>query len=416
MSVATAADLGAALRQRTPAVQRAAENGWALFDGPSGTQVIARSIEATAELARAGLTNRHGLAPQGDVIEALVERARTEMSALFHADEYEVVFGQNMTSLAFSLAHALARTLEWRDRRFAVTELDHCANIDPWLQALTGAGATADSIPVSPEAVDIDHVALEKLAATPPRLIAASAGSNAIGVVPHLGELRDFAQAHGALLVLDCVQATPHGPLSLREIAPDIAFCSAYKLYGPHLGIAFIRRALADRLAAYKVAPAPAAGAEKFETGTQNFEALAGLLGTLDGLAELSGGNGGAGARDTLHALGHGEETRADWVAKQLRTMPGVRVYRQPEPRPGSTPIVAFTVAGRRSDEVATALAQQRVAVTFGDFYATPLARRLDVLSSGGWVRVGISGYTSGEDCTQLVDAVGSVVGTAASS
>lgn len=394
-----------ALRQSTPAVLFGETRGWSYFDGPSGTQMVSGCIEAMEGYLRTGVSNRHGFSPAGDQTEEMVGRAREQLGIFLGATDHHIVFGQNMTSLAFSLAHALARGHEGGS--VAVSELEHRGNVDPWLQAFSDHGASERWITVDPATLELSRVDIAALGdEVDLRLVAVTAASNAVGVRPELVTLGRIAHERGAVFVVDGVHATPHAAPPVDEIGADIFLFSGYKLYGPHIGVAAIRRELAERLVAYKVLPAPGTGAEKFETGSQNHVAIAGLLGTLDALATLAGSAGGGGARATIAALEEHERALADGIADTLAGCKGVRVFRGAAPAGGWAPTVAFDVEGATPQQCADRLRREGLFVTCGDFYATPLAQRLGVSRSGGWVRVGVAGYTTGHEVSRLVGAV----------
>jgi len=396
------------LRQMTPAVLFGETRGWSYFDGPSGTQMIVTCIDAMDGYLRTGVSNRHGYSPAGDQTEELVARAREECRRFLGATDYEIVFGQNMTSLAFSLAHALAHGSA--QGTVVVSELEHRGNVDPWLRAFGDQGASERWITVEPDSLELAEGEIASLYEVEDlRLIAVTAASNAVGVRPDLGSLRRVALARGAVFVVDGVHATPHAAPPVDEIDADIFLCSGYKFYGPHIGVAAIRRELAERLVAYKVLPAPTSGPEKFETGSQNHVAIASLAGTFDGLAALVGGTGGSGARAAIRLLEGHERGLADRIADELADCRGVKVFRQLAKPDHYAPTVAFTVEGMTPQDCAARLRQRGLFVTCGDFYATPLANRLGIGKLGGWVRVGVAGYTTESEVARLTTAVRSL-------
>lgn len=403
----TGAEISWQLRSMTPAVLHGETRGWSYFDGPSGTQMISPAIEAFAAFARSGLSNRHGYSPAGDETEDVVASARAQLRSLLHAEGYHVVFGQNMTSLAFSLGHALARQRGREGARVVVTELEHLANVDPWVQPFSDRGGSVHWLRVDPESLTLQREDIERAESEGGvAVVAATGAANAIGVVPDLAPLRDLASAQGAVFVVDGVHVVPHAPPDLAEVGADIFLCSAYKFYGPHVGVALVRESLLEDLPAYKVMPAPISGAEKLETGSQNHEGIASLAGTIAGLGRLVGSSSGEGAREALQALGDREGDLVELLVEELRSMSNVRVFGHEGKRGAFVATVAFTVAGRTPSEVAEALRRDGVFVTAGDFYATALAARLGVDRTGGFVRAGLAGYTSEEDVRHLVESV----------
>ncbi len=403
--------IGGRLRAITPAILHGESRGWSYFDGPSGTQMIEPAIAANAELCRTGLANRGNPSPAGDETEHLVASARREVQAMFNADQYDVVFGQNMTSLAFALGHAFAR--RWgRDRgTVVVTALEHAGNVDTWAQPFGERGVRTATVDVDDETLDLAADGYERVATEGGvALVAITAAANSVGVKPDLGRARDFARAHDSLFVVDGVHATPHGPPDLSLVDPDVFLCSAYKFYGPHIGIALVKKDLLDELRPYKLAAAPGSGPDKLETGTQNHEAIAGVVATVLGLGRLVGRPSGEGARDVLCALGAADEETASGLAEDLRSLPGVRVFGHQDEKTPYAPTIALTVEGVAPADVGRALRQDGVFVTTGTFYAAGLARRLGLDVSGGWVRAGLSGYTDERDVDRLVGSLSKVV------
>ncbi len=403
--------IGERLRAVTPAILHGESRGWSYFDGPSGTQMIEPAIAGAAELCRTGLANRGNPSPAGDETEHVVASARCELQAMFHADAYDVVFGQNMTSLAFALGHGFARRWGRHRGTVVVTALEHAGNVDTWAQPFGERGVRTATVDVDDETLDLVADGYEQVDTDGGvALVAITAAANSVGVKPDLGPARDFARAHGALFVVDGVHATPHGPPDLSVVDPDVYLCSAYKFYGPHVGIALVKRELLGELRPYKLAPAPGSGPEKLETGTQNHEAIAGLVATVLGLGRLVGRPSGEGARGALCALGAADEEVARGLAADLRSLPGVRVFGHRDEKTPYAPTIALTVEGIAPDDVGRALRQDGVFVTTGNFYAAGLARRLGLDASGGWVRVGLSGYTDERDLGRLLRSLSRIV------
>lgn len=395
------------LRAATPAVVRAESRGWSYFDGPSGTQMIRAAIDTYCEFARTGLSNRLGYSPAGDETEFIMASARNELRAMFHADDYDVVFGQNMTSLAFAFAHACARRRTRDGGSVVVTELEHAANDDSWAGPFAQRGARTLALPITKDTLDLDAEGFERIECTEDAAVVAVTGAaNAVGVKPDIGSAHAFARAHDAVFVVDGVHLTPHGAPDLTELDPDIFFCSAYKFYGPHVGVAMVKRTFAEELQPYKVAPAPESGAEKFETGSQNHEGIAALASTICGLGELVGKGTGAGAREALTSLAEHGATLARGLVEELQAIPGIRVFGHKDVETTYVPTVALTVEDMSPAEAAHGLREKGVFVTAGDFWATRLARRLGVDRTGGWLRIGISGYTTETDVERLVSAL----------
>jgi cysteine desulfurase family protein (TIGR01976 family) len=410
VSTPSDADVTLHLRNHVPAVLSGAEKGWRFFDGPSGTQMIDGCIDAMRDYLVSGVANRREVAPTGDRTEEIIAQARTDVRSMLNGAGYRVVFGQNMTSLAFALAHAAARQRARAGSSIIISELEHFGNVDPWVQAFTERGASLTWLRVDEESMRLSDDALDMPAwSGPVALVAITLASNAIGTVPDVAKIAEIAHRAGALVVVDGVHAVPHQVVNLAELGADLFFCSAYKFYGPHIGIVMIKEELAESLLPYKVTPAPTFGPDKFETGSQNHEAIAGLAGTIDSLAHLAGGTGGEGARSAIGRLTAGQRQLADWIESELRDLPKVRLYRADGASGERAPTIAFRVAGRPPAECAELLRQRGLFITHGDVYATRLAERLGVAAEGGWARLGIAGYNLADEAAALVEGIASL-------
>ena len=398
------------LRAHVPAALFGETRGWKFFDGPSGTQMVDGCIDALRDYMLTGVANRKEVAPTGDQTEEIIARARREFQRFVKSTGYRVVFGQNMTSLAFAFAHAIARQRAHDGSSILISELEHFGNVDPWVQNFADHRVGAVFIPVDPESCRLENDAVAReLSARSVDLVAVTLAANAIGTVPDVAEIVSQAHEAGALVAVDGVHAVPHHQVDLDALGPDIFFCSAYKFYGPHLGIALVKEELAEELHPYKVTPAPDTGPDKFETGSQNHEAIAGLLGTLDSLAGLVGGAGGEGAREAIGELSRSQAKIAEWVEGQLRSMPRVRLFRAKRADGVIAPTIAFRVDGRTPAECAARLRERGLFITHGDLYVVALARRLGVAHDGGWARLGIAGYNRIDEAEELVEAIGAL-------
>jgi cysteine desulfurase family protein (TIGR01976 family) len=398
------------LRAKVPAVTFGETRDWKFFDGPSGTQMVDGCIDAMRDYMLTGVANRKEVAPTGDQTEEIIAKARQEFQRLVRGTGYQVVFGQNMTSLAFSFAHAIARQRAREGSSILISELEHFGNVDPWVQNFGDHGVGAVFIPVDEESCRLENDAIARqLSANSVDLVAVTLAANAIGTVPDVAKIVSLAHEAGALVSVDGVHAVPHLQVDLEALDPDIFFCSAYKFYGPHLGIALVKDELAEELRPYKVAPAPDTGPEKFETGSQNHEAIAGLVGTLASLAGLVGGAGGEGARQAIGGLARSQAKIADWVEGQLRSMPKVRLFRAKSSEGALAPTIAFRVEGLTPAECAARLRERGLFITHGDLYVVALAHRLGVAHDGGWARLGVAGYNRMDEAEELVEAIGAL-------
>ncbi len=310
-----------------------------------------------------------------------------------------------MTTLAFALSRALARETTPGDE-VVVTELDHDANIWPWL-TLQEHGAVVRQVPVMPDAT-LDLGTFRELIGERTRLVAVGLASNAVGTVTDVAAVRGWARAAGARLVVDAVHAVPHLVTDVAALDPDFLFCSAYKFFGPHVGVLYARPGALARLRTDKVRSQRDSAPERIETGTLNHAALAGVPPAVEFIASLGPGGGSLRERVVagMSAIYDGEHLLVRRLAEGLAALDGVRLYGPPVDGRLRAPTIAFTVAGVHPDDVARRLGRQQVAVWSGNFYASTLVERLGLAASGGLVRAGIAPYTTEEEVDRLVAAV----------
>jgi cysteine desulfurase family protein (TIGR01976 family) len=314
------------------------------------------------------------------------------------------VFGANMTTLTFHLGRALGRAWGPGDE-VVITELDHHANVAPWRALERERGVTVRSVPLAPGAAELDWSALERAVTPKTRLLAIGAASNALGTVSDVARACAIARAAGALTFVDAVHYAPHALVDVRAIGCDFLACSAYKFYGPHVGILYGRRDRLEALDAPKLAPAPETAPERMETGTLNHEGIAGAGAAVEFLASLAAeGSRRERLQHTFAALHRRGQELVERLWQGLGEIRGVTRYGLPPERP-RTPTVSFTVAGHTSDEVARALAADGVFVSSGDFYATTVVERLG-LAGPGLVRAGCACYSTADEVDRLVAGV----------
>ena len=276
-----------AVRSRFPALA----DGAAFFDGPGGSQVPQSVLDAVTGYLRDSNANLGGAFPSSRESDEVMKRGRAAAADFTGAEPEGIAFGANMTTLNFQLAHAVARTLEPGDE-IVVTALDHDANISPWLLVAEDHGLVVRTAPLRVEDVTLDLDALEELIGERTRVVAFTLASNAVGSIPDAARIAAAAHRVGALAWADAVHMAPHRRLRARELGLDVALCSPYKFFGPHLGIAAIRPDLAESLPADRVRPAEEdPPGHRFETGTQSHEAVAGAtVGGVPGFPEYGGG------------------------------------------------------------------------------------------------------------------------------
>jgi cysteine desulfurase family protein (TIGR01976 family) len=395
-----------AIRARFPALAREyAGRPVAYFDGPGGTQVPQDVVEAMAEYLLHHNANTHWHYPTSEETDRLIAEARAAVADFLNGTPAEVAFGANMTTLTFHLARALGRGWGPSDE-IVVTELDHHANVAPWRALERERGVTIRSIPFRPETGQLDWPELERALSPRTRLLAIGGASNALGTVNDVAAASALARGVGALTFMDAVHYAPHVLVDVRALGVDFLACSAYKFYGPHVGILWGRRERLEALDVPKLDPAPTTAPDKMETGTQNHEGIAGVKAAVEFFASLA--PAGLSRRERLAATFSALHRRGEQLLQRLwdglGRVPGVRSF-GPHPGMPRTPTVSFGVEGRRAADVARACAALGVFVSDGDFYATTVLERLGY-GRDGLVRAGCACYTTADEVDRLVEAV----------
>ena len=375
----------------------------AYFDAPGGTQAPREVAEAMNDYLFHHNANTHWAYPTSEETDAILFAAREAAADFLNASPHEIAFGANMTSLTFHLSRALGRTWSAGDE-VIVTELDHHANVAPWMALQVDRGVNVRVARMNPKTAQLDYAHLASLVTKKTKLIAAGGASNAVGTVNDLARIAAIAQDAGALFFVDAVHLAPHELIDVQRIGCDFLACSAYKFYGPHAGILFARRELFDVLPFVKLTPAPDTAPERAETGTQNHEGIAGTRAAIDFLASLAGVDGSRRARlaasyAELHDRGL---TLARKLWEALASMDHIHLY-GPDPSQPRTPTVAFTVDGISAEDVSRALAKDGLFASHGDFYAMTAIEKLGVAAL---VRIGCACYTTADEIDRLINAV----------
>ncbi|HEX7705998.1 MAG TPA: cysteine desulfurase-like protein [Thermoanaerobaculia bacterium] len=392
------------IRAHFPALQRVHNDlPVAYFDAPGGTQVPLEVTNAMAGYMLHHNANTHWPYPTSEETDEIISAARQAVADLLNADPREIAFGANMTTLTFHLARALGRTWAEGDE-VIVTELDHHANIAPWRALEIDRGIVVRTARMIPETSQIDYEHLAGLVSGRTKLIAVGGASNATGTINDLARVSAIARSAGALMFVDAVHLVPHALVDVRALGCDFLACSAYKFYGPHIGMLYARHELLDSLPFPKLAPAPDRAPERAETGTQNHEGIAGTLATIDFMASLGEKGSRRERLGYFYDVTHSEGMRlARLFHEALSAMPRVRLY-GPEPSQPRTPTISFTIAGLDCDDLARQLASQALFASSGDFYASSVCGRFGVDSL---LRVGFACYTSEQEVERLIEAVG---------
>ena len=399
------------VRVQFPALRRV-HNGHAVayFDGPGGTQVPQRVVDAIADYLLNHNANTHWVYPSSQETDALLLDARHVYAAFFNARGPEwVSFGQNMTTITFHLARALARQWGAGDE-IVVTELDHHGNVDPWRHAAADAGVTVRTVPLAADGVSLDMEAVAATLSPRTRLLAIGAASNAIGTITDVAAAARLARSAGALVFVDAVHYAPHELVDVQTIGCDMLACSSYKFYGPHQGILCARPDLIASLDLPKLRPAPAQPPDSLETGTQSHEGIVGAAAAVRFLASVA--SPGTPDLSTMRTALAGSYARlhddASALTRQLweglGDIDGVTRHGRAPGQP-RTPTVSFVVEGHSSHDVAARLVDDGLFVSSGDFYAQTLVERLGH-GKDGLVRIGCACYTTSTEIDRLVAAV----------
>jgi cysteine desulfurase family protein (TIGR01976 family) len=407
------------VRSHFPSLQRPL----IFLDNPGGTQIADTALQRIQQYLLQCNANHGGAFPTSVESDAILEEAHQAMADFYSAaSAQEIVFGPNMTSLTLHISRSIARTWKPGDC-IVVTRLDHDANVTPWVLAAKDRGCRVLWVDFHPEDGTLDLDSYRAALEHSPRLVAIGYASNALGTINPVRKLIRWAHEAGAWVYVDAVQYAPHGLIDVQDLDCDFLVASSYKFFGPHQGILYGKYELLDRLFPYKVRPAPSEPPGKFETGTQNHEAIAGVLGALEYLIGL-GREFGAEREEDLRDRGYQgralelkkamqvirgyeyELSRA--LLESLQEIPGLRLYGLTDPLrlEERVPTFAFRLGDLHPRYVAEQLAARGIAVWDGNYYAINVTERLGLEDSGGMVRVGAVHYNTLEEIDRLRDAL----------
>ena len=397
------------------------------LDNPGGTQIAQTAIDRMNTYLVEHNANHGGAFRTSRESDAVLDEARAALADFFNAARpEEIVFGNNMTSLTFTLSRAIARTWDTSDE-IVVTRLDHDANITPWVMAAQDRGCTVRWVDFHPEDGTLDLGAFSKALEGRPRLVAVGYASNALGTINPVAKIIQMAHDVGAWVYVDAVQYAPHGPIDVQALDCDFLVASSYKFFGPHAGVLFGKYKHLESLTAYKVNPAPKDPPGKFETGTQNHEGIAGVLGAIEYLewvGEIFGRNYVekysecySGRRlklkQAMAAIQAYEYEISRALLDVLEETPGVTIYgltdrKRLEER---VPTVSFTLKGWHPRRVAEELDKAGIYVWDGNYYALAVTERLGLEDNGGLVRVGPVHYNTIEEIKRFGEALRKITG-----
>ena len=398
------------VRQQFPALNQTVHGQPAVFfDAPGGTQVPQRVMDAIVNYLASSNANTGGAFLTSRNTDQIIADARAAMADFFNCTAEEVVFGANMTTLTFALSRAIGRELKGGDE-LLVTCLDHDANVSPWV-CLEERGVKVRTADVKPGDCTLDMFDLSAKVRRSTRLVAVGWAANAVGTINDVTEIVRLAHDAGALTFIDAVHYAPHGPIDVRALDCDFLACSSYKFFGPHLGILFGKREQLQRLRPYKLRACTEKLPDRWETGTQNHECLAGLIATVDYITDV-GRHHNPEVKTRREAIlaayevfQQHERELTEQLISGLLAIPGLTFYgiKDPSQFDRRTPTVAIRMEGRTPRELATHLGERGIFTWDGNYYAINLAERLGVQESGGMLRIGLAHYNTVEEVERLL-------------
>ncbi len=400
------------IRAQFPAlVQEVNGHPAVFFDGPGGTQVPQRVIDAVADYLIHHNANTHGAFATSRRTDETIDAARAAMADFLGCAADEVVFGPNMTTLTFAISRAFGRDIRPGDE-IVLTRLDHDANVAPW-KALEEQGAIIRMVDIDTEECTLDMADMARAIGPRTKLVAVGYASNAVGTINDVATITQMAHAVGALVYIDAVHYAPHGPIDVQALDCDFLACSPYKFFAPHMGVLYGKREHLARLRPYKVRPASDDVPDRWETGTKNHEGLAGVTAAIEYLAELGQRIKPATTRraalvQAMEAIKAYERRLSEQLIAGLLAIPGLTFYGISDPARFDmrTPTVAVRLAGRSPRELADALGRRGIFCWDGNYYAINLTERLGVESDGGMLRIGLVHYNTAEEIELLLEAL----------
>jgi len=437
------------IRAKFPSLSQTVNGHPAAFlDGPGGTQVPQRVIDAIANYLSRDNSNTSGAYVTGRRTDAMIAEARAAMADFLHCAADEVAFGPNMTTLTYAMSRAIGRELKPGDE-IVVTRLDHDANVSPWLQMAEDRGVTVRWAEIHDEDCTLDLADLAAKITAKTKLVAAGYASNAVGTINPVKEIVALAHQAGALAYIDAVHYTPHGLIDVQALDCDFLVCSTYKFFGPHMGVLFGKREHLQRFRPYKVRPLTEAIPYRWEYGTLNHECIAGITACVEYLADLGRGSSGMrvphpfdklragssalskGGNDAAGTSGVKTERRSaieaayaaihehervllDRIMTGLKKIPGAKIYGITDPArfEQRCATLAVRIENHTPLELASQLGDRGFFTWDGNYYALNLTEHLDVEKSGGFLRIGLVHYNTVEEVDRLLAALREIVGS----
>jgi len=412
-----ALDLGWVRSQFPSLVQTVNGHPATFLDGPGGTQVPERVIDAISDYLKRDNANTCGAYATSRHTDAMIAGTRSAMADFLGCDPDEIVFGPNMTSLTFAISRSIGRELGPGDE-IVLTHLDHDANVSPW-RALEERGVTIRMVEIHEDdcTLDMDDVARKITERT--KLVAVGYASNAVGTINDVAEIVRLAHERGAMAYIDAVHYAPHGPIDVRALDCDFLVCSTYKFFGPHMGVLHGKREHLKRLDPFKVRANTNTIPNRWEWGTLNHECIAGITACVDYLADLgrqvkaSASTRRAAVLAAYDAIGKHERGLMESLICGLLAIPGLKLYGISDPKrfDRRCPTIAVRIKGHTPLELASQLGERGFFTWDGNYYALNLTERLDVEKDGGFLRIGLAHYNTAEEVERLLAALRDITG-----
>jgi cysteine desulfurase family protein (TIGR01976 family) len=400
------------VRSQFPSLSRVVNGHPAAFlDGPGGTQVPQRVIDAISDYLKMHNANTGGAYTTSRATDQVISGARSAMADFLGCDGDEIVFGPNMTTLTFATSRAVGRELKAGDE-ILLTHLDHDANVSPW-RALEERGVKIQFADINEHNCTLDLDDLARKITPRTKLVAVGYASNAVGTINDVKTIIRLAHHAGAMAYVDAVHYAPHGQIDVRELDCDFLACSTYKFFGPHMGVLYGKREHLDRLQPYKVRANTNAVPQRWEWGTLNHECIAGITACVEYVADLGGSvaecsNRREGLTAAYGAIQAHERKLMERMLRGLKEIPGLRLYgiNNPAQLELRCPTFAVRIDGHAPLELATKLGERGIFTWDGNYYAINLTERLGVEQSGGFLRIGLVHYNTEEEVDRVLDGL----------
>ena len=407
------------VRAQFPSLSQTVNGQPAVFlDGPGGTQVPQRVVDAIRNYLQRDNANTGGAYTSSRHTDAMIAEARVAMADFLGCDPDEIVFGANMTSLTYAISRAIGREVNAGDE-IVLTHLDHDANISPW-RALEENGAIIRMVEIREADCTLDMQDLANKITQKTRVVAVGYASNAVGTINDVPGIIRLAHQQGALAYIDAVHYAPHGPIDVRALDCDFLVCSTYKFFGPHLGVLYGKREHLTHLQPYKVRANTNAIPNRWEWGTLNHECIAGITACVEYLADLgrhtrpSVQNRRQAIRAAYEAIRSHEHALLEILMRGLQQIPGLKLYGISDPRrfDQRCPTVAVRIQDHTPLALATKLGDRGFFTWDGNYYALNLTERLDVEKDGGFLRIGLAHYNTAEEVQRFLSALREIAGS----